>query len=108
MRAHYQYETLFDTGGYETRMPDGGRWLYRCLTPVPGERRVCAAVHAVEGARVVPAACRECGGRVFSHPNRVEGVYSDRHNCNAACMFARGPSCECSCGGANHAGGWVQ
>lgn len=27
------------------------------------------------------------------------------HRCNAACMGATGPSCDCSCGGANH-GAW--
>lgn len=24
------------------------------------------------------------------------------HKCNAACMGAKGPDCECACGGANH------
>lgn len=24
------------------------------------------------------------------------------HKCNAKCQAARGPNCECSCGGANH------
>lgn len=24
------------------------------------------------------------------------------HRCDARCMFATGPDCECSCGGANH------
>ncbi len=28
------------------------------------------------------------------------------HRCDARCMFATGPNCECSCGGANHAIGW--
>jgi hypothetical protein len=32
------------------------------------------------------------------------GQVSD-HRCYAACMGAVGPSCECSCGGANH-GAW--
>jgi hypothetical protein len=27
------------------------------------------------------------------------------HRCNSACMGATGPSCDCSCGGANH-GAW--
>jgi hypothetical protein len=29
------------------------------------------------------------------------GYFSD-HPCNAKCMGAVGPSCDCSCGGANH------
>lgn len=28
-----------------------------------------------------------------------------RHKCGSRCMNARGPSCECSCGGANHGRG---
>ncbi|QYN17536.1 hypothetical protein [Amycolatopsis sp. DSM 110486] len=33
------------------------------------------------------------GGRFTFNPERV---------CNGVCMSASGPSCECSCGGANH------
>jgi hypothetical protein len=34
----------------------------------------------------------------------LHGAVSE-HKCNAACMGARGPVCECSCGGSNH-GAW--
>jgi hypothetical protein len=37
---------------------------------------------------------------------RIEGTESD-HECNAACMFARGPLCECQCGGKNHGAGFA-
>ena len=29
------------------------------------------------------------------------------HKCDARCMASRGPSCECSCGGANHGASWA-
>ena len=43
-----------------------------------------------------------CGRGVTLH--RVSGKHSD-HECNATCMNAKGHSCECSCGGANHGAG---
>lgn len=48
--------------------------------------------------------CPLCDG-VHATVRKVE--YSSNpsnHLCNAACMFARGPLCECSCGGLNHGG----
>src|SRR5262249_27991962 len=36
----------------------------------------------------------------------IEGRETD-HACNAACMFARGPLCECQCGGKNHGAGFA-
>jgi hypothetical protein len=35
---------------------------------------------------------------------RVRGVVTD-HQCDAACLNAKGHLCECSCGGANHGAG---
>jgi len=35
---------------------------------------------------------------------RIEGVYNDGIKCNAKCMNATGPNCECSCAGENHGG----
>lgn len=32
----------------------------------------------------------------------VNGSYSESHKCDARCMNATGPNCECACGGANH------
>lgn len=37
---------------------------------------------------------------------RLEGTYDASKVCNARCMGAAGPSCECSCAGANHGGRW--
>jgi hypothetical protein len=33
---------------------------------------------------------------------QVDGVLNPDHVCDARCTSARGHSCECSCGGANH------
>lgn len=38
---------------------------------------------------------------------RVEGTYSEKHTCDARCVNAIGPNCECSCGGENHGGGYA-
>ena len=35
------------------------------------------------------------------------GEVSMTRACDARCMGARGPSCSCSCGGANHGAGFV-
>ena len=45
----------------------------------------------------------DCG-----HPLKavtVTGVISTEHDCDAKCLSAIGPSCECSCGGTNHGTG---
>jgi hypothetical protein len=31
-----------------------------------------------------------------------KGRYSENRKCDARCTNATGPSCDCSCGGANH------
>jgi hypothetical protein len=37
----------------------------------------------------------------------VKGTYSPDHKCDARCLNAKGWSCTCSCGGANHGRGHV-
>lgn len=37
---------------------------------------------------------------------KIRGVHS-HHECGAKCMASKGPSCECSCGGANHGASWA-
>lgn len=41
-----------------------------------------------------------CHGSWIVKP--VEGRYNPERKCDARCMGAVGPSCECSCGGKNH------
>ncbi len=38
---------------------------------------------------------------------RVKGHTEKGIACNAACIYARGPLCSCSCGGKNHGGGFA-
>jgi len=52
-------------------------------------------------------ACGYCPicARIHATVRRVEySESSDPHICNAKCMSAVGPACECSCGGLNHGG----
>lgn len=73
-----------------------GREIGRC--------RSCKTVIAREtrfwsGSKVT---C-ECGQRVAL--KGIWGNVSVKKECNAVCMGAVGPSCDCSCGGDNHGGG---
>lgn len=36
----------------------------------------------------------------------INGVVSEKHVCDARCINAIGPNCECSCGGKNHGAGY--
>jgi hypothetical protein len=40
-------------------------------------------------------------GRMMSF-GQLKASLRLNHPCDARCLFARGPNCECSCGGANH------
>lgn len=78
------------------------RWFVRCAD--------CLSVAAVEA---VPAGmlCGLCGGRVEEmgrvtrdRRGMVTAAY-DAPACDARCTHARGPSCDCPCGGKNHGTG---
>lgn len=76
--------------------------LFRC------KRCDFTAAREHEGHGPVPRpwrACPHCGGPVTG--GLVDGAYSDGIRCDASCQYARGPSCDCSCGGANHGRGWL-
>ena len=87
-------------------MAKSNRHFYRC--------RSCCHVIAVEGtlevevtengtqykARCVCEGKLELMGRVGRKPGLV--MDSERCACDARCTNATGPSCDCSCGGANH------
>jgi len=45
--------------------------------------------------------CRGGCGRVRA-ATMVDGVVNSKKECNAKCMAAHGPSCECACGGKMH------
>jgi hypothetical protein len=48
--------------------------------------------------------CSGCGKRVSVKP--VAGKVNPDVGCDARCMNATGPNCECVCGGANHGASW--
>lgn len=51
--------------------------------------------------------CELCGA---VHPVERAIEYSanpSNHACNGQCMSARGPNCECHCGGKNHGAGFA-
>lgn len=50
----------------------------------------------------VLARCSGCARVRVLHP--VRGTMRDDIPCNAKCVGAFGPSCDCSCGGRNHGG----
>ena len=47
--------------------------------------------------------CPDCAKTVTTR--QVIGTLNPSKACNAKCMCATGPSCECACGGANHGAG---
>ncbi len=49
--------------------------------------------------------CPTCH-RAMKHGKLVAHL-APEHKCDARCTGARGPNCECSCGGANHGAGWA-
>lgn len=49
--------------------------------------------------------CPDCGQRKMIRGQAVRGTIAPSVRCDARCEGARGPNCECSCGGANHGAG---
>lgn len=67
----------------------------------------CAKWHVRTFGRVIEIpTCGECGGRIYFHAGEpVYGRFVETVVCGSKCTGAVGPSCDCSCGGANHGGG---
>ena len=40
-------------------------------------------------------------------PHKPKTTAPRRAPCNDACIYARGPDCECKCQGLNHGKGWL-
>lgn len=51
-------------------------------------------------AATVDGACPDHGA-VEVRVSPIRGTVTD-HECDSRCTSAKGPNCECSCGGANH------
>ena len=50
--------------------------------------------------------CPLCGDQ--HRARRIEyATKPSRHACNAKCLTATGPHCECACGGKNHGAGFT-
>ena len=66
-----------------------------------GRCRSCKKAHRIESsAGWIPSTRCECGAIVKLAV--VHGSYDPHIECGAKCRNAVGPSCDCSCGGANH------
>jgi hypothetical protein len=75
-------------------------YIGRC--PVKG----CGHVARQLGAFSRPARCPEHEQRITLEP--VWGELVETVRCDARCQNARGASCDCSCGGANHGRGHLE
>jgi hypothetical protein len=56
---------------------------------------------------LIAGICPACNG---PHRAARRVVYTPQpkpHLCNAKCICARGPNCECACGGKNHGAGFI-
>lgn len=77
------------------------RWFVRC--------RLCLSIAAVDAVSLPKGEmkCGACQGPI-EIMGRVNGCTSDletRCKCDARCTNAKGPNCDCSCGGVNHGKG---
>lgn len=73
------------------------RWFYRCGT--------CLTIIAVEAERQLSQLTCACDGTMacMGRVKRDRLVHdTQRCACDARCTSARGPSCNCLCGGVNH------
>lgn len=95
------------------RVPAGQcvrRWFYRCcdcLSVVASETDV---KYRDERGRERYGECGACGGRMeFMGETKRDRLVKHGFECpcDARCTHARGPSCDCRCGGANHGSGAV-
>lgn len=77
------------------------RWFWRCSD--------CLRVVAVN-ERVGEAKCGVCNGRMECMGQVIGSTLATVGTacaCDARCTHAKGPNCECSCGGENHGTGAV-
>ena len=78
------------------------RHYYRCVD--------CLSIAAAEGPAVLKGLCGLCAGKI-EHMGRVQGVRLVKDSwecpCDGRCTSARGPRCDCPCGGKNHGSNMV-
>jgi hypothetical protein len=79
-----------------TRIDDAGRaipagiWVQACGGGRP----------TIYGGDVEMGICEGC--KKMMRFGQLKAFFRPEHKCDARCTSARGHSCECSCGGANH------
>lgn len=93
-----EFETTTVTWAYEGRMAQRREVCYQGLVWAYRDRNDLAR------GIVGQFCCSGCGGSRWTWAV-VEGSFSESVSCGARCRNAVGPSCECQCGGENHAAG---
>jgi hypothetical protein len=87
----------YDPAPAQAAEPQKPRHCYRCED--------CLTVCFADGDQLPSAKCGACDGRM-EHMGRVERgrLKEDTYACpcDARCTSARGPNCDCLCGGKNH------
>lgn len=95
----YDLTTIRGVGRCKCTRGVQGHWFEwnRRYAPVLLQDEDAALVDHSIGVYVL---CPDCGARVVL--TAVKGRYRPEITCGAKCRNAVGPSCDCSCGGANH------
>lgn len=76
--------------------------------PYPRHERHTARAMAEDGTELrwwhgkVIVPCPACGQTI--QLTKIDGAVNPSIRCNARCLSATGPHCECACGGENHGG----
>ena len=76
--------------------------LYRCRPCERNTKRTHVWRRSFSGITTQPPADRCITCKQLTAGTAIRGRYSAVHACDARCIYAKGPNCECSCGGANH------
>lgn len=99
MSTQQTFIGLGAAGKAETALNTGKRGCYRCAD--------CLSVLFVDNApgQLKDLVCGACGGRMdwqgYVGRQGLYNTYTDSA-CDFQCTSARGPSCDCKCGGENH------
>jgi hypothetical protein len=79
------------------------RWFVRC--------RLCLSTATIEAVSLPKGEmkCGACQGpiEIMGRVNGCTSHLETRCKCDARCTNAKGPNCDCSCGGANHGKGML-
>ena len=50
--------------------------------------------------------CSACGGKHYAEREIIRPARPSNHKCGGKCRSAKGPNCECACGGEQHGAGY--